>query len=219
MILKYYFISILLLSASIYSQPKLEIERNIDAGRYLRGKEVSYEVRFRNTGNENLEITSLSTSCGCTGALLSDRILEPGQSGTIKFTFNGQGYGTVTKSLYINTNEPDNQQHTVNVTMHMVEPLSCSPQSIISEGKVGDEIIQKATITNTLDHSIEILEVTSNTPVIKIESDRNVIAGGGEASIDIKIKIYEESTINAAVIIRTTEGEIQIPVLVEVKSN
>jgi hypothetical protein len=45
------------------------------------------------------------------------------------------------------------------------------------------------------------------------------IHGGENASLDISIMIYEESAINAAILIKTTEGEFQIPVLVDVKSN
>jgi hypothetical protein len=118
----------------------------------------------------------------------------------------------------VTTNETDNY-HTINVSMNMVDPLTFAPQSIITEGKVGQELTQTATITNSLDKEIDITELTSNTPVIKITSDKMALRSGEAASLNILIKIYEESAINAAIIVKTTEGEFQIPVLVEVKAN
>jgi len=72
---------------------------------------------------------------------------------------------------------------------------------------------------NSMDKEIDITEIISNTPVIKISSDKMALQSGEAASLDISIKIYEESAINAAIIIKTTEGEFQIPVLVDVKTN
>jgi hypothetical protein len=46
-----------------------------------------------------------------------------------------------------------------------------------------------------------------------------VLNPGETATLGISIMIYEESAINAAIIIKTTEGELQIPVLVDVKTN
>jgi len=101
--------------------------------------------------------------------------------------------------------------------MNMLDPVVLNPQSIMTEGKVGQELEQIATITNSYDKDLDINEITSNTPVIKIQSDKTHLTTGEAASLKISIKIYEESAINAAIIIKTSEGEFQIPVLVEVK--
>lgn len=212
------FFYLLLTSVLIYSQPVLEVEKNINAGNHIRGREVVVEISFKNSGNEDLEITNVTTSCGCSSALLTDKLLEPGESGSLKFTFNGQGFGTVSKNLTIFTNEPVINHHILTVTMNMVDPISYNPQSIITEGRVGEEVKYTAEITNSLDREVDILEVTSNTPVIKVSADKNALLKGDKAKLDIAIKIYEDSPINAAIIIRTTEGDFQIPVLVDVKN-
>lgn len=203
------------------SGPKMEIEGgdNVNTGSHMRGKEVVYEIKFKNTGDADLKISSVSTTCGCSSALVSGDLVKPGESGSIKFTFNGQGFGKVSKNVLVGTNESENNTRTLVVNMNMVDPITFNPQSIIAEGKVGQEIKQTATITNSLDKEVDITEITSNTPVIKITSDKTVLNSGEAASLDILIKIYEESAINAAIIIKTTEGEFQIPVLVDVKSN
>lgn len=201
--------------------PKMEVEGgdDVNTGSHMKGKVVNYEIKFKNAGNEDLKISSVQTSCGCSSALLTNDLVKPGESGSINFTFNGQGFGQVMKNVMVTTNEGESTVHTIHVNMSMVDPITLNPQSIITEGKVGDELTQTATITNSFDKEINITEVTSNTPVIKITSDKMTLNSGEAASLSISIKIYEESAINAAIIIKTSEGEFQIPVLVEVKSN
>jgi hypothetical protein len=188
----------------------------INTGSHHRGKEVVYEIKFKNSGDADLRINGVQTSCGCSSALSSSEIIKPGESGSINFTFNGQGFGMVSKSVTVVTNETDNPSH-VQLTMNMVSPVIES-QSIITE-EVGDEVKQNATVQNMYDKDIEINEVTANTPVIKVESDKTHLTSGETATLNISIKIFEESAINAAVIVKTSEGEFQIPVLVDVKAN
>ncbi|MCI0448852.1 MAG: DUF1573 domain-containing protein [Chlorobi bacterium] len=216
-------IAIFLLPLLTFAQsgPKMEVEggNTINTGNHLRGKEVVHEVKFKNTGDEDLKITSVGTSCGCSSALVSSDLIKAGESGSIKFTFNGQAFGQTMKSLMVSTNEKENNYHNIQISMNMIDPLSINPQSIITEGRVGEELKQIATITNSLDKEVDITELTSNTPVIKVTSDKMALGSGEAALLDILIKIYEESAINAAIIIKTTEGEFQIPVLVDVKPN
>jgi hypothetical protein len=190
---------------------------NINTGNHLRGKEVQYEIKFKNSGDADLKIEGVSTSCGCSSALVSSDLLKPGEEGIIKFTFNGHGMGQVQKSVMVSTNENPGTTHTIAVVMNMVDPVTLTPASIITEGNVGDEINQTATILNSFDKSITINEISSNSPVVKVSSDRNEINQGEAASISISIKLYEESPVNAAVFIKTTEGEFQIPIFVDVK--
>jgi len=203
------------------SGPKMVLDEgtNINTGNHIRGKEVVYEIKFRNAGDADLKIMGIQTSCGCSSALSTSDLVRPGEAGSIMFSFNGQGYGSVSKSVTIATNETDNFSHVVQLTMNMVEPITTNPQSIITEGRVGDQLTKTATITNSLGKDLDITEVSSNTPVIKVETDKTHIMAGETASLNISIKIFEESAINAAVIIKTTEGDIQIPVLVDVKAN
>lgn len=219
--MKYLLFSLLLLPVILTAQtgPVMQVEggEKIKTGSYRRGNEVHYDINFKNTGDADLQIISVVPTCGCSSALASDSIIKPGESGLIKFTFNGNGFGEVVKSLIVNTNEPVNNYHTLSMSMIMVDPVSLSPQSIISTGKVGDELNQTATVTNSFDKEVTITDISSNSPVVKVTSDKMVLATGEAASLNINIKIYEESAINAAVIIKTTEGEFQIPILVDVK--
>ncbi len=210
---------ILPLAASALSGPKFEVSagETINLGNHLRNTPVDYDIGFVNSGDDTLKIVSVSTTCGCSSALLSGESILPGEGGSIKFTFNGIGMGQVTKSVVVTTNEPEGNFHQINMVMNMVDPVTLTPASIITEGKVGEELRQTATMMNSLDKMISITEVTSNSPAVKVSSDKTEIAHGEAASLNISIKIYEDSPVNAAVIIKTSEGEFQIPILVDVK--
>ncbi|MEO8514340.1 MAG: DUF1573 domain-containing protein [Ignavibacteria bacterium] len=221
--MKKLFIALFLFPVILFAQsgPKIEIEGgdNINTGFQKRGVQFTYDIAFKNVGDQDLKITAVQTSCGCSSALAGSDAIKPGESGTIKFTYNGQGMGVVSKVVTITTNEAGGTSHNVTMTMNMADLVTMNPGSIITEGKVGDELKQKATVTNNFDKAIDITELSSNTPVIKITSEKMTLQPGDSASLDISIKIYEESAINAAIIIKTTEGDFQIPVLVDVKTN
>jgi hypothetical protein len=213
---------ILLTPVMIYAQagPKFEVEGDqpINTGVHLRNKEVHYDIKFKNAGDEILKIVSVSATCGCSSALSTSDTLQPGEEGLIKFTFNGIGMGPITKSIIVSTNEKENSSHQIDLKMNMVDPVTLNPTSIITQGKVGEEIKQTATITDGLDKPITINEVVSNSPAVKVSSDKMEIASGETATLDISVKLYEDSPVNAAVFIRTSEGEFQIPILVDVLS-
>lgn len=220
--IKLFFLLILFSPAFLLAQtgPKFDVEggETINTGSHLRNKEVKYEIKFRNSGDEDLKILSVSATCGCSSALASNQDLKPGEEGIINFTFNGIGMGSVTKSIVVNTNEKENNNHVISLTMNMVDPVTLSPSSIVTQGKVGEEINQTATMIDGLDKPITINEVVSNSPAVKVSSDKTEISKGETATINISIKIYEDSPVNAAVFIRTSEGEFQIPILVDVLS-
>jgi hypothetical protein len=202
------------------SGPNFNIDggETIKTGNHIRGKEVNYEIQFSNTGDAGLKIYSVVTTCGCSSALLSKDSLLPGESGTIKFTFNGNGFGEVQKNVVISTNEPITNNHIIVMVMNMVDPLTINPASIMANGKVGDEISQIVTLSNTLTNTITINEVISNSPAVVVVSDKTTINSGEAASFNISIKIYEDSPVNAAITIKTSEGEYNIPIFVDVKS-
>ena len=144
--LKLLFLLVLCLPSFITAQtgPKFEVEggETINTGTHLRNKEVKYEIKFKNSGDEDLKIVSVSATCGCSSALASSENLKPGEEGVINFTFNGIGMGPITKSIVVSTNEKENSSHQINLTMNMVDPVTLNPTSIITQGKVGEEINQ-----------------------------------------------------------------------------
>jgi hypothetical protein len=104
--------NVLASSAAAGSKPILYVPKiSHDFGVVKEGKVVEHTFTFANKGNAPLEIKNVRTSCGCTAALLSSKIIEPGKDGTIKVeldTKNRIGKQNRTVTIVSNdVNEPN----------------------------------------------------------------------------------------------------------------
>ncbi|HET9058148.1 MAG TPA: DUF1573 domain-containing protein [Chitinophagaceae bacterium] len=75
-------------------------------GTIKEGDTVMREYRFVNSGNKPLIIKIARASCGCTVVDRPDKPLIPGDTGSIKATFNSKGRGgeDVFKQVFVTSN-------------------------------------------------------------------------------------------------------------------
>ncbi len=97
--------------AEVINGPKIYFpEKQHDFGLVEEGKIYEYTFRFSNTGNSDLEIKDLKTSCGCTAALLSSKTIKPGGEGTLKIELDTSNrFGRMSRNITLTTNEPDGE--------------------------------------------------------------------------------------------------------------
>jgi hypothetical protein len=90
--------------------PHLTFEETIhDFGTITQGDQVSTDFIFTNTGKSELNIRETKASCGCTVSKPEKDTLQPGESSTIKVTFNSRGRrGIQQKSISVFSNDPSN---------------------------------------------------------------------------------------------------------------
>lgn len=158
-------------------QPRVEFEKlTHQFGVINDEREVSYEFKFRNTGDSNLEIFELKGSCGCTVPALDKKVYAPGESGQIKVIYNpnnrrGKQHTTVT----VTTNDPVRAQLTLGLESEVKPTIMTEPQ-VASIGQVerGKEATTIITITS---RRKDILPVQV-TP--------------GDAKVNATLKQYEE---------------------------
>lgn len=77
-----------------------------DFGEVPKGKPVSVEFAFSNTGDEPLLIADVATSCGCTASDYPKAPIAPGKSSQVKATFNAAAAGAFTKTITVNFQDP-----------------------------------------------------------------------------------------------------------------
>lgn len=69
------------------------------------GEQVSYNFRFKNSGNKALVIEKATASCGCTVPEKPEKPIMPGETGFIKVVFNSKGkIGHNEKNIYVTAN-------------------------------------------------------------------------------------------------------------------
>lgn len=98
----------------LLNAPVLKLETNaVDLGKMKGSSQSDVEFKFTNAGKKDLIIRHVKSTCGCTAVQQGSQGvgIKPGQSSSIKATFNSGGYsGKVTKAIYIYTNDPKNSE-------------------------------------------------------------------------------------------------------------
>ena len=60
-------------------KPKIKfLEDSVDFGKIDQEKTVEHIFKFKNIGDADLKIDHLQSSCSCTGALISSKVIPPG---------------------------------------------------------------------------------------------------------------------------------------------
>lgn len=76
-------------------------------GDMVQGEVGKYSFHFKNTGNADLRIKYVKTTCGCTVGSFPHKAIKPGGEGDIAVTFNSsfkQGYQNKAVMITANTN-------------------------------------------------------------------------------------------------------------------
>jgi hypothetical protein len=83
------------------------LETQHDFGKVREGQVVDFTFKFKNTGKGILEVNNISTSCGCTVALISSKKVEPGKEGTLRVELDTKNReGKMNRNITIQSNDP-----------------------------------------------------------------------------------------------------------------
>ena len=109
-------------------------EEKWDFGKVKEDERPVHIFTIKNTGREELIISRVRSSCGCTATMLSSDNIQPGKSAELKVTFNPTGYNTlVKKDIYIESNDPQLSKAKITIAIE-VEPIP-SPQAFLSNSQ------------------------------------------------------------------------------------
>ncbi|TAN32523.1 DUF1573 domain-containing protein [Patescibacteria group bacterium] len=105
-------------------RPRAKIENPaFDFGEIVFGVMATHTFKLFNNGNAPLEIKRVATSCSCTTAEVSKKMIEPGQSAEISVRYDTKamgsgphGVGLQERIIYIKTNDPANPQVEANIS-------------------------------------------------------------------------------------------------------
>jgi uncharacterized cupredoxin-like copper-binding protein len=89
-------------------------ETQHDFGTVKEGHVVDYTFKFKNSGKGILEVKDVSTSCGCTVAMISSKKLEPGKEGTLRVELDTKDReGKMNRNITIQSNDPKEPNKTL----------------------------------------------------------------------------------------------------------
>jgi hypothetical protein len=109
-------------------------EEEWDFGKIKEDERPVHIFTIKNIGREELIISRVRASCGCTATMLSSDHILPGKSAELKVTFNPTGYkGLVKKDINIESNDPQIPNKKITIIAE-VEPIP-SPQAFLSNSQ------------------------------------------------------------------------------------
>ncbi len=99
-------------------KPKLVFpETQHDFGTVKEGQILEYTFRFKNSGNADLIIKDIKTSCGCTAVNLSEKVIPSGGDGTIKVEYDtANRSGKTSRIITVISNDPEEFQKILTIT-------------------------------------------------------------------------------------------------------
>jgi len=106
----------------IENAPVFKVEAaTVDIGKMDPATARDVEFKFTNTGKRDLIIRHIRASCGCTAVQQGNTVVKPGESSSIKATFNSGSYnGKVNKVIYVYTNDPMNSEMMLTLTAEII---------------------------------------------------------------------------------------------------
>ena len=149
-------------------------ETTVSTGTILDIEPVPVEFEFKNTGTQPLEIQLVKPSCGCTVPEMEQKSFAPGETGTMKVTFDPSGKkGAISRVITIYTNSARKPVHTVYVHSFVknaviIEPRvlafdltqkgSSSTKDIKIYGRFEDFKVTRATTQDPDTFSVEVID-------------------------------------------------------------
>jgi hypothetical protein len=103
--------------------PRIAVEpASFDFGHLRPRHRVQRAFVVKNFGSADLQITNVSTTCGCTAALLDRQTLKPGRSATLRVTFDTRDdKGKVYRSVVLESNDPARPKVEVKLEATVIE--------------------------------------------------------------------------------------------------
>ena len=103
---------LILFSVSLYAQqkfPQIKFDStSIDYGTIENGSDGERVFSFTNTGNADLIITNVKSSCGCTIPKKPEDPIAPGERSEIVVRYDTKRVGPFRKTITVSTNQEDN---------------------------------------------------------------------------------------------------------------
>ena len=200
-------------------------EYTYDFGKADEGKEIEHIFKFKNAGKEELIITEVRTSCGCTATVLSDKNILPEGEGEIKATFNTTNYiGSQDHKIYVLSNDSVTPLVKLQVKGVVKKGLIVTPSNI-SFGSVqkGTLATRKLYIIESEGEKLNILKTQSSSEYISIKVSRSTEAHRKGFLVDVALKSdIPVGRLEEKITIYTTSEKypkIEIPVTVNIKGD
>jgi hypothetical protein len=176
----------ILLSTNARAQLKWE-QTAIELHPSATDKQAIAHFKYQNTGTQPVRFKSVHASCGCTAAQTQKDVVQANEKGEITATFNiGDRTGIQTKTVTVETDNPDPKQATTILTLKAVIPMALEVTPTFVFWQNGEEPKPKAvTVKVGKDFSVKGIKVTSSNAEFTTKVEKS---GKDEFKINVQPK-------------------------------
>ncbi len=184
-------------AATATAQPwadKLFKERTIDFGAVPRAAKIEHEFLITNPYQEDIHLSSVRSSCGCTQPRIVTETIKPGETGKIVAAFNtnsftGQRGATVTVTI----DRPKWAEVQLQVRGYIRTDVVLNPRYVnfgsVSEGAQGEKTVQ---INYAGRNDWKITGVKTHSPFVTADV-KEVNRGGGRVTYELDVKLADDA--------------------------
>jgi len=149
------------------SIPQITFQETIyDFGFAGPEQKIVHTFKFTNAGSQPLKIEKVSTDCGCTAALVSDKLIPPGGNGEIRAVLETRRFeGKQEKHVMVYSNVPETPETILTIKGTIKQYLVVVPQGV-SFGKIKRG--------EPLKRSVRLFQLSNDRLILRrIEADNN----------------------------------------------
>lgn len=134
----------------------VEVNLEIEAGT----PEQRVEFRFRNESTQQVTVTELKPSCGCTQVELTNRVIPPGGKGVLTAVYKpGDRVGQQESRVTVKTDAPSEVPTSLVLRANITPVLTVKP-AMLRWAKGGAAVAQSITLTRVGEAPVRIVRVT-----------------------------------------------------------
>ena len=183
-------ISLCLFTPYAFASPDLQVETpTFDFGKVYQGETVPHVFEFTNQGDEILHIDRVSSSCGCTAVLVSEKNIPPGGKGELKANFDSTRFrGAISKTIYLYSNDPVRPVMQFHLKGNVLEIVAVEP-SQVNFGKVeaGKPVSTTVVLRNQGKEALVLGKSRSTAEELVVKVPEGGFVNGAEVTIELQL--------------------------------
>lgn len=189
-----------LIPALVYAEagPRIQfVDKEHDFGDVIHGMAPSFDFSYTNTGDADLVVDRVASSCGCTRAIRGKPTLAAGESAKIHTQIDtfGMASGKHTKTVVVHSNDPENPATALKLRFNVIRYVTLRPESLSTWLPAWDKpAIFVVSATNNGKAPVTLKAATADPPIeVVLDPEEVTVDPGGKTDFRIKVTVSQQS--------------------------
>lgn len=202
-----------LAASRLFAQPKVTVvggtEVNLgDVHTDITAKKL---ITIKNDGNDTLIISEVSSTCGCTAALMSNDHILPGDSAILSISFDGKQFnGPVRRTVSFKSNDPTQERVRIAFDANVIKTLTIQPEYVtFNRVSIDSSLVQQFLLRNNSQETIRLLSVTSTKDVVIAKARKTILKPNDTTFVDCTFRPTTLGTVSGNIIVETDHPKVK----------